>query len=341
MQRGRIATPGEEPKECQWEVLQLAGEEVLDDHGAPWSEGCREIVLVFPGNPGVVHFYGPFLLSLRDAMGAGVGLLCCGYAGHSLEPCRNGGPFSVGEQAEVAAVMARRVLAAHPAAELHILGHSVGAHIALLTADRLPPGNVATVAGLFPTVHRIADAPNGTLWPLLLPVARHCVAAFAAALGCLPVRCRAAVVRRAKPELALPGAGAFDGVVARMASYRVLLNVLFMARTEFLAIRDVDEARVQRHASRLVLYYGARDRWVPPEHRAVLRRVLGLPPDGGAARGASVGGGGAAAGHTHPAVVIDTTGAPHAFVLTHSADVAAALAPLLCRPAGRAASPNR
>lgn len=314
----------------------MVGEEVLRDSApgvrdgrepslGPCNEGNgrREVVLVLPGNPGVAQFYGPFMLALRAALGPSVGLLCCGYAGHSLSTPVNGGPFSVHDQVEVVATTAARVLAAHPDAALHLVGHSIGAHIALTVADRLPQSNVATVAGLFPTVHRIADSPAARwLWPLLLPVVRHCVAAAGALLGCLPSQLRARAVRCCKPQLADDGAREFDGVIARMASYRVLLNVLHMAHTEFAAVGDVDRGLARRHAHHLVLYYGVVDKWVPPEHRDVLQEVLDAPLRPAAA----------AEGTRFPRVVMDGTGAPHAYVLTHSAAVGAAVAQLLRRP---------
>eukprot|EP01062_Namystynia_karyoxenos_P007985 TRINITY_DN12814_c0_g1_i1.p1 TRINITY_DN12814_c0_g1~~TRINITY_DN12814_c0_g1_i1.p1 ORF type:complete len:377 (+),score=96.18 TRINITY_DN12814_c0_g1_i1:101-1132(+) len=313
------------------EVMEVRGEEVL--HSCRHAQGpqqrvqprrCEEVVLVLPGNPGLVYFYAPFLRALKQQFGSQqTGLLCAGYCGHSLTDYNRGEVFSVEQQEELQFALAQRLLEQHEGARLHIMGHSVGGYVALRVADRLPHERVATIVGLFPTVHHIARTPNARLWWMLLPGPRHATAAFAGALGLIPLSVRSWLLRTFHKEIA-DAETPWDGVVARMASYRLLSNILYMARTEFLAIQDADQAMLDRHRGRLVMYYGAEDGWVPSECRTAVEAKLGVQTS-------SPGGPGLGAPETYPAMVVDGTGAPHAFVLSHSEHVAKEVFPLLRR----------
>eukprot|EP00756_Hemistasia_phaeocysticola_P009714 Hpha_TRINITY_DN14941_c2_g9::TRINITY_DN14941_c2_g9_i2::g.143538::m.143538 len=300
------------------EVMEVRGHELLGSARSDW----RDVVVFVPGNPGVPYFYAGFIRSLRERLPTTAGLMCCGYLGHSFENI-NRQVFSVQQQERAVETLIDRLLAEHGDARVHLMGHSVGAYIATRIADRLPESRLGTAMGLFGTVTHIARAPNGRMWWLLLPGSRHVAAAAASMVGWMPLGFRKWIAGRAEGKLR-QGDTHYDGVVANMTRFHLVLNALYMARTEFESIRDLDTELFRRLGSKLVMYYGTEDGWVPTHQRTELEEALGVRASSAAdaveARKAP---------QLGPTVVLDETGAPHAFSLTHADDVAAAVEPLL------------
>ena len=90
--------------------------------------------------------------------------------------------------------------------------------------------------------------------------------------------------------------------------YSVANAILGMARTEFDTVTA--EPDLSAVIDDLVFYYGVDDGWAPIDHAHAMRAAH---PD-------------------HPHIHIDATGAPHAFVVSSSAQVAAELVRLLSPP---------
>eukprot|EP00754_Rhynchopus_humris_P045440 Rhum_TRINITY_DN4907_c0_g1::Rhum_TRINITY_DN4907_c0_g1_i1::g.16029::m.16029 len=274
----------------------------------------RDIVVVVPGNPGVAAFYTDFMTHLmKDVEGKRV--VCLGYAGHSSG--RRDGVFSLQEQVDFVASLVDMIRGVNEdKVRLHIIGHSVGAYIGLRVAERLPEQVVASFAGLFPAVEDIGKGSNAVISPVFQPVLRHAAAGLVGLLSWLPESVRLAVARRFVQESKDPK---HVDIVAAI-DYSMLHNILYMSKFEMHEIGTMNRKTLSAVAHNATFYYAEVDGWVPPHVVPRMRenlsslsqKTVGSTPQCAA-----------------PRVIIDESGAPHAFVLSHSEHVAQLIAPTL------------
>lgn len=177
--------------------------------GCPVSTAQR-IVFVIPGNPGSTRWYLGFmdhvLATVQAELGAeeaaSTAVVALGHIDHSAACFADGraaGLFAgtwygmLPGSACLSSQLRHKRLALHallahapPSARVVVMGHSIGAWMAMqLTADAELTRRIDSAALLFPTVAHIGSAPNGrAMWPLFeyaQPLAVAATAALAAA----------------------------------------------------------------------------------------------------------------------------------------------------------------
>ncbi|KAI1377041.1 hypothetical protein F4677DRAFT_65488 [Hypoxylon crocopeplum] len=156
---------------------------------APDGLKSREILIFFiPGNPGLIDYYNPFLSTLRGLLDDIVSLRhsrfqiygqdLSGFRDDDHEPfTTHRKPYDLQYQIQhTLKALARLRIESGPRRglpydEVLLIGHSVGAYIALELFHRLlqdqcsaPHLNLASGILLFPTIHRISSSPSG--WKL-------------------------------------------------------------------------------------------------------------------------------------------------------------------------------
>ena len=157
---------------------------------------------------------------------------------------------------------------AAPAAPLCLVGHSIGAHIALrVLAAR--PTRVASVVGLYPFLQNNAQSPVQrvlTLAVRLRPLV-WLVALLAEGLSRLPAGVRRALLRPVLRHVGGLGDGAVD-VSCDWLRAASVLNTCDLGASEFAALAaPPDWAALRAHASRVSLFFGPPgDIWAPPQH---------------------------------------------------------------------------
>ena len=330
------------------------GDGVGDGAGRDGEGEIDTVLVVVPGNPGIVTFYEEFAEAMYEGWDRKVAVVVTSHVGHVVnvpdeveaEPPlpspsspspssssassrllqgEGGRELSWDLESQVAhkvavldAIAASSAVSAKP--RFILAGHSIGGHIVnelLLGHTRGEVGggdggeaaaySIVRGINLFPTLHSMR-AQAGILNYITMPGVRHATSALAGLLGLLP----RFVVR---PLLGLASDAARDErtgeIVANALSYSVASAVLGMAATEFAQVEhppDLDDI-----IDNLVFYYGVDDGWAPIDHAHAMRQSY----------------------PSHPHVHIDDTGAPHAFVVDASAQVAQALLRLLPTPEHR------
>eukprot|EP01064_Diplonema_japonicum_P004640 TRINITY_DN13046_c0_g1_i1.p1 TRINITY_DN13046_c0_g1~~TRINITY_DN13046_c0_g1_i1.p1 ORF type:complete len:333 (+),score=65.86 TRINITY_DN13046_c0_g1_i1:56-1000(+) len=278
----------------------------------------EEIIMVVPGNPGLASFYLKFaryLIKELEKNEVSRRVVCLGFAGHASGRAHNNTVFGASQQIGFVKALADKILEKNPKAKLHLVGHSVGAYVSVHVAAKIPQENVRTVTGLFPTVEHIAKGDNAVTRPLFLPGLRHFAASLASVVGYLPIALRKKIggffATTTEPE--------HLEVVASMTDYNLVNNILYMASTEMHEIQDICHTTLSTIAAKCSFYYGVSDGWVPqsliPDMRKHLESHTGSPPS-------------SCVKEPLPRVIIDGTTAPHAFVLTHSEEVAKEISPI-------------
>lgn len=265
--RGRASTSASNAcvMSCEYEVVR-----------ARRANGNGPAVFVVPGNPGVARFYEAFATALGERLDART-VDVIGYLGHTecARPNRSEW-FTLEEQkAHVRDYVDARLReeAKTSNTECVVVGHSIGAHLALFTAKELGYDRVTVVLGLMPFLH-----VNGRsmLQRFLSLVTRarfvaHVVGRFVDALGVVAPALRSALLR-------LTVTRSMDSTAAEITSswlrWQSLINMVFMGRTEFDALtRAVDECELvtsARARGRFAALYALDDHWAPLHQRDAL-----------------------------------------------------------------------
>ena len=273
------------PRRARCEVLEShagtlaalsGGGDALGPHAPSPLQGATQLLVVFPGNPGVCHFYDQFVLAIaRRAPGTLV--LVVGFIGHAVAPpptkegCSD--TFVLQDQIEHADDFLRRavfcggrsddVTRTRSGLKVSVAGHSIGAYVALHMAARFRTW-VDRALLLTPTIMDMAGTPNGlgNHWGLTPVVTWALSGVLVPALRCLPAGVQRAVVARAEPRMTAP----HRRIVGAMNESRVVRNVLTLARSEFAQLRALDVALLRALGNRAVCYCTHADGWVPFSH---------------------------------------------------------------------------
>ncbi|KAF7784006.1 hypothetical protein Agabi119p4_171 [Agaricus bisporus var. burnettii] len=268
----------------------------------PLKPGRRveTIVLFIPGNPGLLDFYTPFLTALQDKdLTENLAILAHAHIDHTPGVYTRASPHSrhsLTSQVQSAIEAFDALSAEFPIARVMIIGHSVGAWVALQVLKERSE-DVAGVFLLFPTICHIAKTPNGRkLSTLFKPFPRRIIS-------------RLSVIGKYMP---LPVLHRLVGLEWPINQLKVLLELirspqsisaaLLMGHEEMLQIRDLDVNLLQENRHRLWFYFADHDDWVGKQRHHILSN---FKPDSGSLR-----------------ITFGEPFIPHAFCINHGEEVA-------------------
>ncbi|KAF9311791.1 hypothetical protein BG003_007014 [Podila horticola] len=124
----------------------------------------RTVLLMIPGNPGLIDYYTPFLQTVHDTCQGKIDIFGASHLGHSsgrhvTDPSRL---FTLQEQVDSKIAIFDALTEKFPKGTRFVLaGHSMGSWLALKVLKARPNHGIERVFELFPTIHKIADTPNG------------------------------------------------------------------------------------------------------------------------------------------------------------------------------------
>lgn len=225
------------------------------------AEGADTLVLIVPGNPGAARFYVPFARQLFAAGGGRWHVAAAGHLGQvpPLPPPEGQGHFTLDDQIQ----HKLDFLQGFPDVQtVHLVGHSIGAWIALGIFDRLPAARRGRAVMVCPTLERMAASPNGQRMTPLFNRYRRFGVALARVIHWAPGR--RTLLRRRMLRGATP---AHHGPLVRAMldlTPQSIDNVLGMAAEEMRDVVDLPAERMRAHGRRLCLLYAPEDPWVLP-----------------------------------------------------------------------------
>ncbi|KAH9598578.1 Lipid droplet-associated hydrolase [Trypanosoma melophagium] len=223
----------------------------------------RKLFILFPGNPGVVHFYERFvqLMSMRR-----VDVLVMGYAGHSFIDQNYGGIFDLQDQVDAAEQFLITVLTGPTIKwygnHIYIGGHSIGAFVAMQMVARFPC--IKRCFSLCGALSNLGKSPNGErMFFLGGNIIIYKIATYVVMLLLLmPKIFFSLFISWNAPEME----PSLQQMVATHLNRYALLNSLAMCRQEFHQVRNLDKALLKSVQKRMVFYYVANDKWVPLDY---------------------------------------------------------------------------
>ena len=253
---------------CEYEVIRVRARE---------ERGKKTRVFVVPGNPGVPAFYETFALALGEATAAS-SVEVVGYLGHTVEDRPNRQEwFTLDEQKEhVREYIARRLAESRDGEKCVVVGHSIGAHIALHARRELGREKVHGVIGLMPFLHvNTRSALQKSLnFVTRLSLVAHALGKLLDGLRAFAPTARVFLLRNAVTK-------SMDTTAAEITSawlrWQSLINMVFMGRTEFDALTvPVTECPLVADAalpSDFAAVYARDDHWAPLHQRDALASI--------------------------------------------------------------------
>lgn len=225
----------------------------------PRSEKRRidAIIVFFPGNPGLIDYYGPFFDHLHSLIPETSAIASISHVGHCPQRSARGEPLTLDEQISVKSEFVQCLFDEIPeSTRVSLMGHSVGAEMCVQVMKRNPAVHAAYL--LFPTLAHIARTPNGRrLQPIfhapllqLLPLFAYLLRPIVALLQLWSPRTSSSIYDPHPVTLSL------------LASPPVISHVLHLARSEMKTITSPDLHWYATNRDRIWSYWGADDGWV-------------------------------------------------------------------------------
>ena len=251
------------------------------------------LCLCVPGNPGVAEYYSNFARALSEALlkeeeqqqnenkvrRRSVTVECVGFLGHyadgSLTSAKTRRWFTLEEQkAHVLKYVRSRVEEENAC---FLVGHSIGAHVAMHAVKEMREEDVKKMVGLMPFLH-VNERSNVQKFLAWLVSQRVVVRVVAKVLGfmqkfkALKKTIERSATRGMKCELGI-------SVTKRWAREMSLVNMALMGDTEFKFLRDWKRNVVdvlKAHAKKICFVYAKEDHWGPLHQRDELMEEIGL-----------------------------------------------------------------
>lgn len=258
--------------------------------------------VVVPGNPGIIDFYSSFIEHLFTVLEGKHDVLGIGHAGHNLPDSNGQRFFNLQDQIDHKIAFLEDLRKDNPKVRFVLLGHSVGAYMALKVLHRRPDLPVVQVFPLFPTLCNLWSGLSVSKRMLSTAMLRHSLPSLVRWLPLWAVRGLVRVSGELVEEshyLALE----------KNLAYSIIGNILHLLHHETVEIGDLDEEMkevITKHIDKLVFIYGPTDVYAPRESFLKLKDMFSEVD----------------------AHLADET-IPHAFVVTHYAEVAEMLRPWL------------
>ncbi|KAI4872238.1 hypothetical protein NFI96_034394 [Prochilodus magdalenae] len=289
---------------CRGAVTELLKYGPRDLHAAAkTSNPPRVLILIIPGNPGIVGFYKTFMWTLYQAFNRRYPVWSVSHAGHCAPPDSM-------DMVEDALVMEAEdvfglngqiehkltFLSEHVPRDTHLVlvGHSIGCYIILEIMKKNPELKIQVIKSvlLFPTIERMACTPQGQVMTPVLCRLRYAVYLPIFLLSLLPERLKASLIQLALRNLYSLDTTTIPATIS-LINVDCVANAMYMGSQEMRLVLERDNSTIRQHlhkkhrrpqlilenpaltvdaGSKLIFYYGATDHWCPVQYYYDIRR---------------------------------------------------------------------
>ncbi|KAI5067467.1 hypothetical protein GOP47_0017995 [Adiantum capillus-veneris] len=219
-------------------------------------------VVFIPGNPGIIPFYKSYLEALSQSFGENANITGIGYVGHTCKDLEKGKLFSLEEQVEHKIQFVQKVVADEKI-PLVLVGHSIGAHMALCVFKRFPD-KVQHVVALYPflATNEGSCFQSFLKWSLRQNFLCEALAYFASFVGRVPKTISRGLLKnvfgRNWSQFSV------DVACQYLLQYSLVRNIMYLGMTEFKKLqRHPDWEFLIERQSNISILFGVDDHWGP------------------------------------------------------------------------------
>ncbi|XP_051502907.1 lipid droplet-associated hydrolase-like isoform X1 [Myxocyprinus asiaticus] len=266
---------------CRGVVTELLKYGPTDLHAA--SKGPNPpklLILVIPGNPGVVGFYKTYMWTLYQTFLRRYPVWAVSHAGHCMPPdtfdmiedasvTEKEDVFGLDGQIEHKLAFLRKHVPRDT--NLLLIGHSIGCYIILKMMKRDPELKVVKAVMLFPTIERMACSPQGKVMTPVLCRLRYAIYLPIFLLSLLPEKLKTSMVHLALRNLYVLDNSIIPATVS-LINVDCAANGMYMGSQEMQLVVERDNLTIRQHLSKLIFYYGATDHWCPVQYYHDIRK---------------------------------------------------------------------
>ncbi|KAJ3296045.1 hypothetical protein HDU79_007668 [Rhizoclosmatium sp. JEL0117] len=277
-----------------WELPNKAISQVFICRNQETPVPSKTVMIIIPGNPGVLQFYKSFAKSVfnnahqvRPTLNLDVIVLQ--HVGHSLtdfsaseshqesivhswnryfDASGTPGPLSMDQQINHKLILFDHIRTLYPKDTRFILcGHSIGCFMTLaVLRHRSQVGNIEKAVLLFPAIKEIARTPNGRVmqWISMWGV-RH-VVAFIVMMMRLLLMGFPVILHTILEYFTGMTSYAIEITTTYLLFQQTGLHTLTLADWEMKQVLELDVDTIKRNHDKLVLYYGPNDQWADESH---------------------------------------------------------------------------
>lgn len=247
--------------------------------GPSFEENPSDIVLIIPGNPGVIGYYTSFMKTIYMTLKGTHAVWAVSHAGHC---CTTYSTSQFGKDVYDLKDQVRHKIDfirdfVPKGAKVTLVGHSIGCQITLNVLQAFEDSTDISIKKsylLFPTIERMKDSPNGTrLWPVLCYF-RWLTILMAIIVSFIPQKLKESLLNL------YFGRKAHEHVIKasiELMNPKIIQNVLWMAYNELNEVCMPNVKALEKHKDELLLYYGTNDGWCPMSYyRDLIVKVKGV-----------------------------------------------------------------
>ncbi|TRY59668.1 hypothetical protein DNTS_027406 [Danionella cerebrum] len=266
---------------CKGAVTEVLKYGPKDLHTA--SKGpnpSNTLILIIPGNPGVVGFYETYMWTLYQTFHERFPVWAVSHAGHCMPPetfdliedpsvIEKEDVFGLDGQTEHKLAFLRKHVPR--GTNLLLIGHSIGCYIILEMMKRDPDLKVLKAVMLFPTIERMALSPQGKCMTPVLCNLRYALYLPIFLLSLLPENLKFNLVRLAMEKMYTLDKSIIPATVS-LINVDCAANAMYMASQEMKLVLERDTSTIRQHLSKIFFYYGRKDHWCPVQYYHDIRK---------------------------------------------------------------------
>nr|XP_055028314.1 lipid droplet-associated hydrolase isoform X1 [Misgurnus anguillicaudatus] len=257
---GHGEDPSVENIYCRGAVTEVLKYGPTDLHAARKGPNPpKMLILIIPGNPGVVGFYKTYMWTLYQTFLRRYPVWAVSHAGHCMPPdtfdmiedasvAEKEDVFGLDGQIEHKLTFLRKHVPRETT--LLLIGHSIGCYIILEMMKRDPELKVLKAVMLFPTIERMACSPQGKLMTPLLCHLRYAVYLPIFLLSLLPERLKAEIVRLAMGNLYSLDTSIVPATVS-LINVDCAANAMYMGGQEMRLVVKRDDSTIRQHLRKI------------------------------------------------------------------------------------------
>ncbi|XP_076289039.1 lipid droplet-associated hydrolase-like isoform X2 [Lasioglossum baleicum] len=235
--------------------------------------GKKDVVIIIPGNPGIPEFYTGFINSLKSRVPNETPIWLVGHSGH-VQPPDNlihtmpsdsiwYKSYSLMAQVEHKQHFIQKYVPEN--VNIHLVGHSIGAWIALqLLKDDSVSKRIKKCYLLFPTIENMSATPNGKFFNGILWWIAPLIIFLCWIVSCLPLRLQLFLINLFAPICGIPKK--FSKAVHQFINPHSFRRIFKMGIEEMQMVKERDDDIISQHTRKLWFYYGNCDNWTPVKY---------------------------------------------------------------------------
>lgn len=274
------------------EVVIVNGLPTVISKRLPRRSIHKIVIVVIPGNPGLVEFYDGFVTTLFNSLQGQWPIYAISHAGHSPTEGYPLNPFPKSSHGDITAGKSSFPLTlkeqiAHkneflerhipPHSRILLIGHSIGAYIILhILKTCCRASDITKAILLFPTIERMAVSPSGKYVTPMVKYFNWLTLSAVGVFSVIPVSVKQFLVKWWLSDRKNLISGSVESVL-KLLSPKVINGVVTMARDEMTQVVLCDDEVIKKNLNKLILYYGTIDNWCPVSYYKDMKKRF---PDG-------------------------------------------------------------